>query len=320
MSEISFEEITYPSSDGINTVHAYIWAPQHPRAIIQLAHGMCEYIERYDEWARRFAAEGIIFCGNDHLGHGRTAKTNADLGYTAPRGGADLIVEDLHQMSLLIRQKYPELPLFLYGHSMGSFAARVYLSKYAHLLSGALISGTAGKGAPTGIALRLTHAIAKTKGERHRSAFITSLAFGSYNKRFKKENCLHAWLTRDRAVRDKYANDPFCRFVFTTTGYDTLFTLLGTVSKKDWAQQVPKDLPILLFAGDMDPVGSYGKGVKEVHERLLAAECNSTLKLYVGGRHEMHNETNKDEVFADILDFLAKIPMPIASKENENEL
>lgn len=320
MNEITFEELTYLSSDGATTVHAYIWAPKEPRAVVQLSHGMCEYVARYDEWARRFAAEGIVFCGNDHLGHGRTAKEKSDLGYTAPRGGADLIVDDLYKMSLIMRERYPALPLFLYGHSMGSFAARAYLTKYAHLLSGALISGTAGSGAPTGLALKLTHAIARAKGDRHRSALITAMAFGAYNKRFSKDEGLHAWLTRDEAVRERYGKDDFCRFVFTTAGYDTLFSLLGAVSKKDWAQQVPKHLPILLFAGDADPVGSYGKGVAEVHRRLLAAGCNSTLRLYEGGRHEMHNETNKDEVFADLISFLAGIPMPIADKEQSDEL
>ena len=322
MSNIVFEEITYPSSDGHTTVHDYMWMPEgiEPRAIVQLSHGMCEYTERYDAWARRFAEAGIVFCGNDHLGHGRTAKVADDLGFTAPRGGADHLVEDLHTMTVLMKKRFEGVPLFLYGHSMGSFAARAYLTRYGEELTGALISGTAGAEQPTGLALKLTHAVARTKGNRHRSKFITSLAFGAYNKRFQKENDLHSWLTRDKTVRDRYEKDPFCHFVFTTAGYDTLFSLLNAVGKKAWADSVPKELPILLFAGDMDPVGSYGKGVIEIHERLLAAGCNSTLKLYENGRHEMHNETNKDEVFGDLIDFLARIPMPITDKEQNNEL
>lgn len=314
---VCFEEYTYPSADGTSTVHAYAWIPQDtaPRAIIQLSHGMCEYVERYDDWARRFAQNGIIFCGNDHLGHGNTAATKADLGYTAKRGGADDIVEDLYAMTQLIKSKFQGLPLFLYGHSMGSFAARLYLTRYGEALTGALISGTAGAEAPTGLALRLTHAIARAKGHRHRSKFITALAFGAYNKRFAEEKDPNAWLTRDTLVRERYASDPFCCYVFTAAGYDTLFSLLGAVSDKKWAQNVPKHLPILLFAGDMDPVGNYGKGVRKIHERLLRAGCNASLKLYEGGRHEMHNELNRDEVFDDIIDFLAKIPMPLSNKE-----
>ncbi|MBQ9802578.1 MAG: lysophospholipase [Clostridia bacterium] len=309
MSHVSFEELTYLSADGKTTVHAYIWAPQSipPRAVVQLSHGMCEYVERYDEWARRFAAEGIVFCGNDHLGHGRTAAVPQDLGYTAPRGGADYLVEDLHRMTELMRQRYPDLPLFLYGHSMGSFAARLYLTRYGEELAGALISGTAGTEQPTGLALKLTHAIAAAKGNRHRSKLITSLAFGAYNKRFSEENDPNAWLTRDKEVRQRYQNDPFCCYVFTTAGYDTLFTLLSTVSRRAWFAGVPKQLPILLFAGDNDPVGNYGKGVTKVYEQLKAAGCNVTLKLFEGGRHEMHHEEEKDKVFAELIGFLANI-------------
>ncbi len=317
MSNIVFEEITYPSADGHTTVHAYLWVPEgiEPRAVVQLSHGMCEYVERYDAWARRFAEAGIVFCGNDHLGHGRTAKAKSDLGYTAPRGGADYIVEDLHTMTVMMKERFAGLPLFLYGHSMGSFAARLYLTRYGEELTGALISGTAGAEQPTGIALKLTHAVARTKGNRHRSKFITALAFGAYNKRFAKENDPNAWLTRDTAVRERYAKDPFCCYVFTAAGYDTLFTLLNTVSHKDWAAHVPKNLPIFLFAGEMDPVGNYGKGVAAIYKRLQAAGCNATLKLYPDGRHEMHHELNRDEVFADIMDFLEKIPMPLSDKE-----
>ena len=310
--DISFEELTYLSSDGVTTVHAYLWIPHHcePTAIVQLSHGMCEYISRYDEWARRFAEKGIIFCGNDHLGHGNTAASPDDLGYTARRGGADFIVEDLYTFSKTIKMRFPGLPLFLYGHSMGSFAARLYLTRYGEALSGALISGTAGPEAPTGIALKLVRMIARTKGARHRSKFITSLAFGAYNKRFGEENDPNAWLTRQKSVRERYAKDPFCHYVFTLAGYDTLFSLLGAVSSKHWAENVPKNLPILLFSGDADPVGNYGKGTREIYRRLKTAGCNVTLKLYENGRHEMHNEENAQEVFDDLLDFLAKIPTP----------
>jgi alpha-beta hydrolase superfamily lysophospholipase len=268
---------------------------------------MCEYVQRYDVWARRFAAHGYVFCGNDHLGHGRTAPDEEELGYTAPRGGADYLVEDLHTMSSLMRVAYPDLPLVLYGHSMGSFAARLYLTRYGEELAGALISGTAGPESPTGLALRLNAMIARRKGDHHRSPFLSSLAFGAYNKRFRAEDDLLSWLTRDIEVREKYENDPYCRFLFTSAGFDTLFHLLAAVSDKKWADGVPKTLPVLLFSGDMDPVGNYGRGVRKVYERMLRAGCNVTLKLYEGGRHEMHNEQNRDEVFADLIAYLEEI-------------
>ncbi|MBR7112100.1 MAG: lysophospholipase [Clostridia bacterium] len=310
---VSFEELTYLSADGKTTVHAYLWIPTHcePRAIVQLAHGMCEYVSRYDEWARRFAAEGIVFCGNDHLGHGHTAAAPEDLGHTAARGGADFLVEDLYTLTKTVKARFEGLPLFLYGHSMGSFVARLYLTRYGEDLTGALLSGTAGPEAPTGIALTLAHGLARAKGVRHRSKFITSLAFGAYNKRFGEEKDPNSWLTRVKEVRERYQKDPFCHFVFTLGGYDTLFSLLGAVSSKHWAENVPKHLPIFLFSGEMDPVGNYGRGIQKIYRRLTETGCNVTQKLYPGGRHEMHNEENRDEVFADIMDFLSKIPMPV---------
>lgn len=305
MSEIRTKEITFVSADGKSTVHGIFWVPEgEVRGVIQLSHGMCEYVTRYDAWARRFAKAGFVFCGNDHLGHGKTAPTPEELGYTAPRGGAGSLVEDLHTMSSHARREFPGLPLVLYGHSMGSFAARAYLARYGGELSAALISGTAGPGNPTGLALCLAHMTAACKGDDHRSPLLKKLAFGSYNKRFAGENDPFSWLTRDASVRKAYAGDPYCNFDFTAAGYDTLFSLLREVSRKDWAGNVPKKLPILLFAGTDDPVGNYGEGVKEVYRRLLAAGADASLKLYEGGRHEMHNETNRDEVFDDLLSFL----------------
>lgn len=309
MCEVSFREISYLSSDGKTRVKGYFWAPVTgtPRAVIQLSHGMCEYVQRYDAWARRFAAAGFVFCGNDHLGHGNTAPDEDELGFTAVRGGADYLVEDVHTMTRHAMAEYPDVPVVLYGHSMGSFVARLYLTRYGDELAGAILSGTAGPGQPTGVALRLARSIEKSKGAHHRSRLLTSLAFGAYNKKFKKEEDVKSWLTRDKDVRERYIADPFCRFVFTAAGYETLFCLLGAVSDKKWADGVPKTLPILLIAGEMDPVGSYGRGVRAVHERLLRAGCDARIRLYEGGRHEMHNEWNKDEVFSDLVAYLEEI-------------
>lgn len=309
MSEILFEKTSFLSADGKTPVSAYFWCAKDiaPRAIIQLSHGMCEYITRYETWARRFAEAGFVFCGNDHLGHGYTAQSKQELGYMAKRGGAELLIEDVHKMTLLAKEKFAGVPLVLYGHSMGSFVARAYLTRYGEELTGALISGTAGPGQPTGLGRMVAQTVGAVRGEKHRSRLLTSMAFGSYNKKFRKEGSLFSWLTRDESVRAAYGKDPFCTFVFTTAGYDTLFSLLGEVSSKKWANGVPKLLPVLLFAGDKDPVGNYGKGVKKVYERLMAAGCNVQLKLYADGRHEMHNETNKDEVFADLIAYLEEI-------------
>lgn len=307
MSEILFEELTFPSADGSTQLHGYIWRPDTDavRGIIQLSHGMCEYVQRYDAWARRFCAEGFIFCGNDHLGHGQAAADAGNLGYTAHRGGDAFLVEDLHAMSILMRERFPDLPLVLYGHSMGSFAARRYLSLYGGELAAALISGTAGPEQPAGVARKLAHALERLHTDRYRSKFLTSIAFGSYNRKFAKEKDSLSWLSSRGEVRLAYRKDPLCRFVFTLAGYDTLFSLLQFVSRRDWAATVPENLPMLLFAGDMDPVGNYGKGVREVYRRLTeAGRSRVQMKLYGGGRHEMHNEVAADEVFTDLIAFL----------------
>ena len=196
---VIFEERTYLSADKRTQIHGYIWRPEGIplRGIIQISHGMCEYIKRYDAWARRFCEIGFVVCGNDHLGHGETAENAEELGFIPQKIGADCLVEDLHAMSQLIKAEYPELPLVLYGHSMGSFVLRAYLSRYGEELSAALISGTAGAGQPTAVAKKLAQTIAAVKGDHHRSKLLTSLAFGAYNKRFEDEQDRRSWLTRE---------------------------------------------------------------------------------------------------------------------------
>lgn len=310
MENVIYEEGTYPSADGASLVHYYVWRPaeREPKAVIQLAHGMCEYVQRYDAWARLFCAAGYAFCGNDHLGHGHTAKDEDGLGYTHPRKGAAYMVEDLHTLTTILKKMFAGVPVVLYGHSMGSFAARAYLTRYGEEIAAAIISGTAGAGMPTGLGKLLAHTMARVRGEHHRSKLMASIAFGSYNKRFADEQDHASWLTREPTVRQKYREDPFSHYLFTLAGYDTLFSLLEEVSKKDWAQKVPKTLPVLVLSGDMDPVGNYGKGPRQVYERLVDAGCtHARLKLYEGGRHEMHNETNRDEVFADLVAYLEEV-------------
>ena len=287
----------------------YLWRPVgiRPKAVIQFSHGMCEYVERYEEWARRFVEKGYIFCGNDHLGHGHTAPDKESFGYTARRGGADCLVEDLHTMTRLTADAYPGLPIVLYGHSMGSFAARLCLSRYGEEYAAALLCGTAGPEQPTALGIKLVREIIDRRGAHYRSRALTALALGNYNKRFFREDDVYAWLTRDKAARKAHARDPLCGFIFTAAGYETLFSLLDAVSDKEWPNTLPKQLPVLLFSGAMDPVGRYGKGVRTVFERMQRAGCNVRLKLYPKGRHEMHNELNKDEVFADLTQFLEDV-------------
>ncbi len=295
---------TYPSSDGQNTIVFYRYVPREtaPRAILQISHGMCEYIGRYEPFADYLCGLGYLVAGNDHIGHGETAKSEADLGFT---GGAECLVDDVYRLTECLKAEYPGLPVVLFGHSMGSFVARRYLEKYPEAADAAMISGTGGPDSPTGFGKALTRFLMLFHGERYRSTFVKNIAFMGYNKHFESENCKDAWISRDREIVARYGKDPLCQFTFTLRGYYDLFTLLGKVSKKTWAGNLKKDLPILMISGDDDPVGAYGVGVKKVYDRMLAAQMSDvTLKLYDGARHEVLNETNRAEVFADIAAWL----------------
>ncbi len=296
----------FDSSDNINKVAYYFFAPhKYPRAIIQISHGMCEYIERYEEFANFLCGEGFVVCGNDHLGHGNTAKCDEDLGFMAERDGYKLVLGDLHKMSEIARAEYPDIPLILLGHSMGSFFARLYLAEYPNDADAAIISGTAGPENPTAAGKLLAKINMLCFGTRNRSKLINKIAFGNYSKKYPKDSPEYLWISRDGEILEKYASDKFCTFKFTASAYHDLFSVLGKVSKRSWAKSLPHDLPLLIISGDMDPVGNWGKGVVKVYERIKRAGCSDvTLKLYRDGHHEMLNETNRYEVFYDILAWL----------------
>lgn len=304
------ERITYSSFDGKHTVVAYLFTPAQGevRAVLQLCHGMCEYILRYEDFAAYLCDRGIAFAGNDHLGHGETAANADELGYTV---SAEAMVEDVRALTeLLIGRFGREIPFLFAGHSMGSFIARSYLARFGRRtgVDAAIIIGTAGPGAPTGMGKALARLIGTFRGDHHRSKLLRTIAFGSYTKRCPKGCSPAAWISRDEALVARYDADPFCNYLFTVRGYIDLFTLLGEVSDKDWADNVPKDLPILLTAGQEDPVGNYGQGVLEVYRRLCQAGVTDiTLTLYPEDRHEILNELDRETVYADLLTFVERI-------------
>lgn len=296
----------FASSNGKDQVVYDIYLPERPaKGVLQVSHGMCEWFGRYEAFARFLAEQGFIVCGNDHLGHGRTAKSNADLGYFAPAQGWRYLVQDLAKLTDLLQPSYPDLPYFLLGHSMGSFLARAYLTEYGQRLSGAIIMGTSGKNPLAGLGILLLKLLKLAKGERHRSQFLQSIAFYDYNKRFQPQKSEHDWLSRDIDLVAQYEKEPWCNFIFTLSGFDDLFHMLQWVSRVEWSKEVPVDLPILLVSGEDDPVGNYGKGVLEVYQKLLQAGCTKVQqKLYPAARHELLNESNREEVYQDLLHWL----------------
>ena len=276
------------------------------KGIIQISHGMCEYIERYEHFADFLTSHGYIVCGNDHLGHGNSVRSNDDLGFFAEKDGWSHLVNDLHRMTMIMKKKYPALPYILIGHSMGSFVARLYLTRFPNELTCAVIMGTGDDKALSEIGVRATRSVVSLKGERFRSDKLNTLIFGVYNDKIKDCQTIYDWLTHDRDVVKKYIDDEKSNFVFTASGFVDLTTLLRRVSSQQWAEKVPKKLPVIFMAGTADPVGGYGKGVRNVYAKLIDEGCNVDIKLYPGARHELVNETMKEIVFDDILTWIER--------------
>lgn len=294
-------ESSFPSSDGLNTVAYSLWMPDgNPRGVVQIVHGMVEYIDRYDEFARYLADHGLVVCGHDHIGHGRSAGSPDDYGYFGKKDGDTFLVKDVELLRQIIRKKYPSLPYILMGHSMGSFVTRAYVSSYPEAVDAVILSGTAGGGKPFGLAKFLCNTVALFRGGRHRSNFIKNLAFGGYNKRFEG-NTGSEWVTSDPERLEAYVSDPRSSFTFTVQGYHDLFTLLAYVNSDKWYNSMPKHLPILFIAGSEDPVGNYTQGVYEVADKLDDREVSDiTVKIYEGERHEVHNGLRRAECFSDV--------------------
>ena len=305
---VKTEELHYPAANGTDTLSAQVWYEDgaKPKWILQIVHGMCEYMGRYQDFAEFMAQHGAVVCGNDHAGHGRS-KGSDGYGYFAKKDGDKNLVTDARVLNRTICKRWPGLPVVMLGHSMGSFICRRYITQYGEELAGVILSGTAGGNPLSGAALLLAKAVRLFRGDKYRSPTLTKLAFGSYNDRYPQARTPYDWISRDTAVVDRYAADEACTYQFTVGAYIDLLRLLRSVSGDRWAKQAPTDRPYLVLSGSMDPVGNYTKGVSEVCGRLKRARVKDlTLKIYEGAHHEVLNETNHQEVYRDILDWTAR--------------
>ena len=297
-------EGTFRSSDGVHDIAYTVWTPDEiPRAIVQIVHGMNEYVDRYDEFANYLASNGIVVCGDDHLGHGRTAQNADDLGFFGEKDGDRFLVEDVLALNKIMKKKYRSLPYILLGHSMGSFISRAYVSVHPETVDAFIASGTAGKGQPFGLGKFICSVVASFRGKRYRSELIRKLAFSGYNKKCGGSLGIE-WVTTDPENQIKYANDPKCTFTFTVQAYHDLFELLSYVNSDEWYGLVPESLPILFIAGKDDPVGNYSKGVTEVADRLSDKMSDLRVKLYENERHELLTGLKRKTVFADLLEWI----------------
>jgi alpha-beta hydrolase superfamily lysophospholipase len=269
---------------------------------------MGEHAARYERFAQTLTNEGYAVYANDHRGHGKTAGSLENIGYFADENGWEKVVNDLHTLSGIIKKENPNKPFFLLGHSMGSFLSRHYAMLYGNDLTGLVLSGTGGDpGAIGKIGLFIAKMEARLRGKRARSEMMTQLSFGAFNKAFKPNRTQFDWLSRDNAEVDKYIHDPWCGGVFTAGFFCDMLSGLGFVNRKENIMKIPKTLPIYLFSGAKDPVGANTRGVIQVYNVLRSAGINDvTLKFYADGRHEMLNETNREEVFGDVIAWLCK--------------
>lgn len=300
-------EFTYPSSDGKTNIHAIEWIPdEKPRAAVQILHGMVEFIDRYDDFAEFLNKNGIYAAGNDHLGHGSSVTSEKELGFFHEGDGNECVIADIHTLHNKIREKYPDIPIFLLGHSMGSFLGRQYIEMYGNDLTGAIISGTAYIPiSQLRFAEWIARCLAKMHGSHYISPLLDKLGIGSYNKKFEPARTPDDWLTKDTEIVDRYVKNPLNQFHFTVNAYYHMFRGLEYAEKDENIRKIPDHLPILLASGQDDPVGGEGEGVKKVYDSFLKnGKTNVTFRLYENDRHEILNETDRDKVYQDMLSFL----------------
>jgi len=303
--EMNVQESFVTALDG-SEIYLRKWLPEaDPRGIIQIAHGMTEHAGVYTDFIAALLEAGYGVYAHDHKGHGKTVKREEDYGHFEPNVGWNEAVSDVIFVSETIR-KEQTCPLFLLGHSMGSFLSRRAVQLKGELYDGFLISGTGGN---PGILGSIGHKVAtiemKLRGAKTKSPMLNFLSFGNFNSHFKPNRTEFDWLSSDNSQVDKYIADPLCGFICTTSFYRELFSGVLEVNKLDEFKKTPKNLPIHIFSGDRDPVGDMGKGVKEVYENYKKCDVRDvTLRLYENGRHEMFHEVNRDEVFQDLISWL----------------
>lgn len=306
------EEICFKSFNGESKLYAVKWLPDdgNYRAVVQISHGMVEYIERYEEFAKFLTDRGFLVVGHDHAGHGKSAEKEEDFGYFGNYGNnpSDVLVRDMHKLRTKIQNENQGIPYFMLAHSMGSYMLRKYITIYGDNLDGAIIVGTGFIAQPAVIFIKmLTKILAVFKGWRYRSSFIQQL---TYTKPYRKydltgKDIERNWLTKDLEIVKKYYAKKECRFTFTLNAYMGLFCAVGYDAKIKNAKKIPKDLPLLMISGEEDPVGDLGKGVKKAYKMYKAVGIKDiTCKLYPGDRHEIINETDRYIVFEDVYKWL----------------
>lgn len=315
------KEAYFMSTTGQHKIRCLIWQDDDvlPIGVIQIAHGISEHIGRYDEFARYLASNGFIVCGNDHLGHGKSAGTIEELSLM-PKDGSVRIIDDMHKLYNIMSKRYPELPYFMFGHSMGSFCARIYISLFGEDLAGAVICGTGE--VPTAVTFleKPIDYIVEKIGPDKKYDSITKMFGKISNVGIKNPKTLSDWLSINEENVKNYLNDPLCGATFSLGECRTLVSFVVDACARDWAYKVPTSLPLFLIAGAKDPVGLFGVGVQATCDNLRTAGHEPYMILYPEARHEILNEISeiKNQVYFNVLQWLLMVLNERNANDSEN--
>ncbi len=297
---IKYDKIV-SSSDGLKLDISYIIPKGEVKGIVQISHGMSEHKERYFDFMEFLASNGYACFINDHRGHGKSIKNKNDLGYFYTTN-INYIVDDLHDVTLYIKNKFKDKKIYLFSHSMGTLVSRCYIEKYDYEIQKLILCGTPTYNPLTKVAITLAYFEKLIGKDKKRNIFLNNLTFGSYNKNYKEDN---SWLSKNKNNIINYNNDELCGFIFTTNGFINLYKLMRQAFIKKDYQIKNKNLEIFLIAGSDDPVIQNEKKFIELKEFLKdIGYKNIESKLYNDLRHEILNEKEKNKIYDDILNFL----------------
>ena len=312
-------DIVLESSDGVSLFgYSRVNENGPPKACLLLVHGMAEHIGRYQHFAAFMADKGFAVYGFDLRGHGVTGEQKGPPGFFAEENGWRLVVEDIDLWIDKIREDNAGLPVVLVGHSMGSFLARSYAAAHGEKLAGLILSGTGrDPGIMGSVGILIARIESEMNGKRAPSILLDRLTYGPFARSVKQRRTRFDWLTRDDKHVDLYIADPLCGRLMTAGFYFDFLRGIREVGKPSIIRRTPLDLPVYFFSGSRDPVGGFTRGVTHIYKEYLKAGLfNLSLKFYSDGRHEMLNETNRDEVYRDVLAWInGKVSLPPAAGE-----
>lgn len=302
------KEAYFTSSNGVNKIRTLIWQDEEsaPVGVVQIAHGVSEHIGRYDDFARFLAVNGFVVCGNDHLGHGKSVESEADLGYVFDGDHVNM-VRDMNTLHNIMSKRYPEIPYIIFGHSMGSFLARIYSAAFGDRLSGAIFCGTGQLPAAVTAFEDPVKSLMDKLAENSKSPASIIHIFELFTKKVLKGDDDLSWLSRSKENIENYKNDPLSGVPMSASLAKELVSLAVKASEPSWASKLPENFPVLLISGGKDPIGMFGRGVLAVSDALVMQGLAPEVFLYPADRHEILNEEDNEKVYGDILNFVKAI-------------